>query len=259
MNAAVADGLVVTWRNLKRIPRIPELAFFAIVQSIMFVVLFAYVFGGAIVVSGADYRTYLMPGIFVQTLTFATAITAIGMTDDMNKGLIDRFRSLPMARSAVLFGRSLSDVVYQAGILTVLMLSGLVVGWRVTGGFVDFVHAVILLLGFAWAMSWMGVFLGLSVPTVEVANQVGFVVLFPLTFASNAFVPIASMPSWLQPFAAWNPISALVAASRDLFGLNVPATYWPEQHAIFVSWLWIALIVLIFAPLGIRKYRVVSR
>jgi len=257
---AVVDGLVVTWRNLKRIPRIPELAVFAILQSIMFVLLFAYVFGGAIPLpGGGSYREYLMPGIFAQTLAFAAVTTAIGMTEDMNKGIIDRFRSLPMARSAVLSGRTTSDVVYNAGILVVLMLSGLAVGWRVHDGVARFVAALVLMLGFAYAMSWVGVFLGMTVPTVEVAQQVGFITIFPLTFLSNAFVPTQSLPSWLRPVAEWNPISAIVAACRDLFGNpTIAATSFPMRHAVLVSVVWIVVLLAVFAPLGIRRYRSAS-
>jgi ABC transporter DrrB family efflux protein len=258
---AVVDGQVVTWRNLKRIPRIPELAVFAILQSIMFVLLFAYVFGGAIILpGGGSYREALMPGIFVQTLAFAAVTTAIGLTEDMTKGLIDRFRSLPMARSAVLSGRTTSDLVYNAGILVVLMLSGLVVGWRVNNGLGQFLAAVVLLLAFAYAMAWVGVFLGMAVPTVEVAQQVGFIVIFPLTFLSNAFVPIASMPSWLQPVAEWNPISALVAACRELFGNPNPVLKdsFPMQHPVFMSVVWIVVLLVVFAPLAVRRYRQAS-
>ena len=194
----------MTWRNLKRVPRIPELAIFAILQSIMFVVLFAYVFGGAIPLpGGGSYREYLMPGIYIQTLAFASITTAIAVTDDMAKGLIDRFRSLPMARSAVLSGRTVSDVVYNAGILVVLMLSGLVVGWRVHGSVGDFFLAVALMLFFTFAMAWIGVLIGLPVPSVEVGQQLGFLIVFPLTFVSNAFVPTETLPE-------------LAAADREL-------------------------------------------
>ena len=156
--SALSDALVVTWRNLKRIPRIPELAIFAILQSVMFVLLFAFVFGGAIPLpGGGSYREFLMPGIFAQTLAFAAATTAIGMVDDMAKGLIDRFRSLPMSRSAFLTGRTVSDVVYNLGILIVLLLSGLAVGWRVHEGLGRFLAGVGLALLFAYAMSWVGV------------------------------------------------------------------------------------------------------
>ncbi len=259
--SAVADGLVVTWRNLKRIPRIPELAVFAVLQSIMFVLLFAFVFGGAIrLPGGGSYREYLMPGIFAQTLAFAAVTTAIGMTEDMNRGIIDRFRSLPMARSAVLSGRTTSDVVYNAGILFVLMLSGLAVGWRVHTGLGGFLAALALLLLFAHAMSWVGVYVGLVVPTVEVAQQVGFIVIFPLTFLSNAFVPIASMPGWLQPFAEWNPISALVSACRELFGNPNPfvTDSLPGRHPVLVTLVWTIGLLVVFAPLAIRRYREAS-
>jgi ABC-2 type transport system permease protein len=259
---ALRDGLLVTWRNLKRIPRIPELAIFAILQSIMFVLLFAFVFGGAIPLEGGgSYREYLMPGIFAQTITFAAATTAIGMTDDINKGIIDRFRSLPMARSAVLTGRTLSDVVYNGGILIVLMLSGLAVGWTVRTGIPEFFAGVGLLLLFAFAMSWVGVWLGLSVPTVEVAQQVSFTTIFPLTFVSNVFVPLETLPDWLKPFAEWNPVSALTAATRQLWGNPNPfaAQGFPAEHPILLTLIWVAIIVAVFAPLGVRRYRSMSR
>src|SRR6266540_2266066 len=195
---AVHDGLVITWRNLKRVPRIPELAIFAIMQSIMFVLLFAFVFGGAIPLpGGGSYREFLMPGIFAQTIVFATATTAVGMTDDLSKGILDRFRSLPMARSAVLSGRTFSDVVYNAAILVVLMLTGLAVGWRVHSSLPEFLAGVGLLLLFAFVMAWIGVWLSLTLRTVEVTQQVSFTVLFPLTFVSNVFVPTQTLPWWL--------------------------------------------------------------
>jgi ABC-2 type transport system permease protein len=265
MTSPIADGLIVTWRNLKRIPRIPELAIFAILQSIMFVLLFAFVFGGAIPLPGYPdpnaYREYLMPGIFGQTIVFAAATTTIGMTDDVNKGIIDRFRSLPMARSAVLIGRSLSDVVYNAGMLIVLMLSGLVVGWTVRTGIPELLEGIALLLLFAFAMSWIGIWLGLSVPTVEVAQQVGFTVLFPITFVSNVFVPTQTLPSWLQVFAEWNPTSTLTAALRQLWGNPNPfaSNSFAAQNPILVTLIWVVVIVGIFGPLGVRRYRSMSR
>ena len=198
MNAlpgAATDSLVIAWRALKRVPRIPELAIFAILQSIMFVVLFAFVFGGAIPLpGGGSYREYLMPGIFIQTLAFASITTAIGFADDMTKGIIDRFRSLPMARSGVLSGRTFADVVYTMGILAVLMISGLVVGWRVHSSVGEFLLAVLLMVFFTYAMAWVGVFLGLLAPTVETVQQLGFLIIFPLTFLSNAFVPTETLP-----------------------------------------------------------------
>ena len=259
---AVVDGLLVTWRNLKRIPRIPELAIFAILQSIMFVLLFAFVFGGAIPLpGGGSYREYLMPGIFAQTIVFASATTAIGMTDDLHKGILDRFRSLPMARSAVLTGRTLSDVVYNGGILVVLMLSGLAVGWTVHTGIPELIGGIALLLLFAFAMSWIGVWVGLSVASVEVAQQVSFTVLFPITFVSNVFVPPSTLPSWLQPVAEWNPTSTLTGALRQLWGNPNPfaSNSLPSQQPVLVTLIWIAVIVAIFAPLGVRRYRSMSR
>jgi ABC-2 type transport system permease protein len=258
----LSDGLLIAQRNLRRIPRIPELAIFAILQSIMFVLLFAFVFGGAIPLpGGGSYREYLMPGIFAQTIVFAAATTAIGLREDLNKGILDRFRSLPMARGAVLSGRTLSDVVYNGGILLVLMASGFVVEWRVHNGIGNFLAGVGLLLLFAFAMSWIGVWLGLAVPTVEVAQQVSFTVLFPLTFLSNVFVPTATLPDLLRPIAEWNPVSTLTAATRQLWGNPNPfaSSGFPAENPILLTLVWIAVLLAIFAPLGVRGYRNISR
>ena len=258
----VSDSLVIMWRNLKRIPRIPELAIFAVLQSIVFVLLFAFVFGGAIPLpGGGDYTEFLMPGIFAQTIVFASATTAIGMADDMGKGLIDRFRSLPMARSAVLSGRTVADTIYQAGILVVLMLAGLAVGWRVHTSIGEFMLAVLLLLAFAHVMAWLGIWIGLSVPNTEAAQQLTFVTIFPLTFISNVFVPPASLPGILQPIAEWNPVSTLTASTRELFGNPNPyvGEGIPAQHPILVTVAWMVILIAIFAPLAIRKYRNASR
>ena len=265
LSQPLRDGLIVTWRNLKRVPRIPELAIFAILQSIMFVLLFAFVFGGAIVLPGYPdpnaFREYLMPGIFAQTIVFAAATTAIGMADDAHKGIIDRFRSLPMSRSAVLIGRTIADVVYNGGILIVLMLTGLAVGWTIHTGVVALIEGVALLLLFAFAMSWIGVWLGLSVPTVEVAQQVGFTVLFPITFISNVFVATQTLPTWLQPVAEWNPTSALTASLRQLWGNPSPiaSTSFPSQQPILVTLIWVVAIVGVFGPLGVCRYRSMNR
>jgi ABC transporter DrrB family efflux protein len=262
LGSAARDGLVIMWRNLKRIPRIPELAIFAILQSIMFVLLFAFVFGGAIPLpGGGNYNEFLMPGIFAQNIVFACGITAIGMTDDVQKGIIDRFRSLPMARSAVLSGRSLSDVVYNAGILVVLMVTALFVGWTVRTGFTEFLAGVGLPLLFAFAMSWLGIFMGLNVPTVEVANQVIFTVLFPITFISNVFVPVETLPDWLQPIAEWNPTSTLTGSLRQLWGNPNPyaTNSFPSENPIIVTIGWIVVIIAVFGPLGVRRYRNMNR
>jgi ABC transporter DrrB family efflux protein len=259
---AFSDTVVLTWRNLKRIPRIPELAAFAILQSVMFVLLFAFVFGGAIPLpDGGSYREYLMPGIFAQTLAFASATTTVGITDDMQKGLVDRFRSLPMVRSAFLTGRTIADVAYNAGILVVLMVTGLAVGWRVRDGVLSFLTALGIALLFAYAMSWLGVFLGQLTPTVEVAQQVAFTTVFPITFVSNAFVPLQALPGWLQPFAEWNPVSTLTAAMRGLFGNPNPpsGTGFPSEHPVLTTVLWSVAFVAVFAPLAVRRYRDISK
>jgi ABC transporter DrrB family efflux protein len=259
---ALSDGLIVTWRNLKRLPRIPELAILAVLQSIMFVLLFAFVFGGAIPLpDGGSYREFLMPGIFAQTVIFAAATTAVGVTDDVSKGIIDRFRSLPMARSAVLSGRTIFDLIYNTGILVVLMLSGLAVGWRVHSSVPEFFAGVGLLLLFTFAMSWIGVTLGLYVRTVESANQVGFTVIFPLTFLSNVFVPPQTLPGWLQPFAEWNPVSVLTASIRELWGNPNPYSTggFPAEHSILLTLIWVAILLAIFAPLAVWRYRSMSR
>jgi ABC-2 type transport system permease protein len=262
MGRTITDSWLVGWRNLKRIPRIPELAIFAILQSIMFVLLFVFVFGGAIPIpGGGSYVDFFIPGIFAQTIVFASGTTAIGMTDDINKGIIDRFRSLPMARSAVLTGRTISDVVYNAGILVVLILSGLAVGWRVHSGIGEVVAGIGLLLLFAYAMTWLGVFLGMNVPTVEVGQQVIFTVLFPITFISNVFVPPGTLPSWLQPIAEWNPTSTLTASLRELWGNPNPyaSDSFPSQEPLLVTLIWVAVFIAVFAPLSVRKYRQISR
>jgi ABC transporter DrrB family efflux protein len=262
LQQALRDGLIITGRNLKRVPRIPELAIFAILQSIMFVLLFAFVFGGAIPLpGGGSYREFLMPGIFAQTVIFSAATTAIGICEDINKGLMDRFRSLPMARSAVLSGRTLFDVIYQSGILVVLMVSGVAVGWRVNTGAPEFFAGVGLLLLFIFAMSWVGVWLGTMVPTVEVANQVAFTVIFPITFLSNVFVPTETLPSVLQPIAEWNPTSVLTASLRELWGNPNPyaTSGLPAEEPILLTIAWVVVIVAVFAPLAVARYRSMSR
>jgi ABC-2 type transport system permease protein len=263
----INDGLILAWRYLKRVPRIPELAIFAVLQSIMFVLLFAFVFGGAIQLPGyptdpSFYREFLMPGIFAQTIAFASATTAIGMADDMAKGIIDRFRSLPMARSAVLVGRTFSDVIYNTGILFVLMAAGWAVGWTVNTGVGELIAGIALLGLFTYAMSWIGVWLGLSVPNVEVGQQVAFTTIFPLTFISSVFVPPQTLPDFLRPIAEWNPVSTLASSLRGLWGNPNPfvsASGIPAEHPILVTIMWVLIILAVFVPLGVRKYRSVSK
>jgi ABC-2 type transport system permease protein len=263
---ALHDGLVVARRNLIQTVRVPELLFFSLVQPVIFVLLFAFVFGGAIPIPGADpsaepdtsvYRQYLMPGIFGQTVAFAAAASTVGLAEDMHRGLIDRFRSLPMASGAVLFGRTFADAARQILVLTVLSITGLLVGWRINGGVFDAAIAFLLLLLFAYTVAWIGAWIGLYMPNPETANTAGLVWLFPLTFLSNAFVPISSMPDWLQPIAQWNPISSLVLATRELFGnpTGIVGDAWAQQNPILYTLIACAALIAIFAPLSIRRYR----
>ncbi|MEU0964655.1 ABC transporter permease [Streptomyces sp. NPDC005917] len=263
LSQSFRDSMVVAKRNLIRMSRIPEMLIFGLIQPIMFVVLFTYVFGGSIKVGSSTstqaYREFLMAGIFAQTVTFATAGAGAGIADDMHKGLIDRFRSLPMARGAVLTGRTIADLVQTALTLVVLAVVALIVGWRthenlgkVLAGF-----ALLLLLGYAF--SWIGALIGLSVRTPEAATSGGLIWLFPLTFISNAFVDANQMPAFLRHIAEWNPFSATVQASRELFG-NLPPGFsasgaWPMQHPVWASLIWSVVIILVFRTLAVRKYR----
>ncbi|WP_037912730.1 ABC transporter permease [Actinacidiphila yeochonensis] len=255
------DSLVVARRNLIRMKRIPEVVLFGLIQPIMFVVLFSYVFGGSVAVGGSlsatDYRNFLMAGIFAQTVTFATAGAGAGIADDMHKGLIDRFRSLPMSRGAVLTGRTLADLVQTALTVVVLAVVGVLVGWRVHHGIPKMLGGFALLLLLGYAFSWIGALIGLSVRTPEAATSGGLIWLFPVTFISNAFVDSANMPGWLQPVANWNPFSATVQACRVLFGNPgvSQAGAWPMQHPVWASLIWSVLIVLVFRSLAVRKYR----
>jgi ABC transporter DrrB family efflux protein len=251
------DSWVIARRNLRRTTRIPEIVVFGLMQPVMFVLLFSYVMGGAIKVPGGGYREFLMAGIFAQTVTFAVAGASAGIAEDMTKGLVDRFRSLPMARSAVLAGRTLADVVQSAFILLVLAMVALLVGWRVHHGVVKALGAFVLLLLLGYAFSWIGALIGLSVRSPEAAASAGLIWLFPLTFLSNAFVPVNTMPGWLQTIAYWNPFSATVQAARELFGNPGAdgAHAWPMRHPVEASALWSLLILALFSWLSVRKYR----
>jgi ABC-2 type transport system permease protein len=265
LGQSVRDSLVVAKRNLIRMTRIPEMILFGIIQPVMFVVMFTYVFGGSMQIGSttdADvYKNFLMAGIFAQTVTFATAGSAAGIADDMQKGLVDRFRSLPMARGAVLTGRTVADLVQTAITLLVLAVVALLVGWRtgsaeptnaarVLGAF-----GLLLLLGYAF--TWIGALIGLSVRTPEAATSGGIIWLFPVTFISNAFVDSSQMTPWLRHIAEWNPFSATVQACRVLFGNPgvVESSAWPMQHPVWASVIWSVLIVVLFRTLAVRKYR----
>ena len=252
------DGFVVAKRNLLQIPRVPELLFFSLVQPVIFVLLFSYVFGGAIPVpGGGSYREYLIPGVFGQTVAFAAAGVTVGLSEDMHKGIIDRFRSLPMASSGVLLGRSLADLVRTVLVLVVLTLAGLLVGWRINSSIGEALAGYGILLLFGYAMIWVGAWVGLRMPSPEVANTAGLAWLFPLTFLSNAFVPIAGMPGWLQVVAEWNPISAVVLSARELFGnpTGIPGDSFPMTHPELYAVLSSLVLLGLFIPSAVRKYR----
>jgi ABC-2 type transport system permease protein len=250
------DGSVIAKRNLIKIKRVPEVLVFVLISPIMFVLLFAYVFGSSINVE--NYNSFLIAGIFAQTVVFGATFTGAGIAEDMQKGIIDRFRSLPMSRSAVLLGRTASDVVYNVLSLIIMALSGLVVGWRLENGLFNAVLGFTLLLLFAYAFSWIMGFVGLLVPSVEVINNAAFLVIFPLTFIANTFVPSENLPTVLRSFAEWNPVSAVTQATRELFG-NIPfgtsePTVWPLQNPVLYTLIWVVLIIGIFAPLSVRRY-----
>jgi ABC transporter DrrB family efflux protein len=226
------------------------------------VLLFAYVFGDSIAIPGADYRSYVVVGIFVQTLAFAAGGSASSMADDMQSGIVDRFRALPMARSAVLVGRTVADLGATVIGLAVLSLSGLIVGWGIHSSAAEAAAGYALLLAFAFAMSWLGTLLGLLVRSPAAVMGVVFVTMFPLTFVSNMFVASERLPAVLQTIADWNPLSAVTAAARELFGNPgaVPAgAPWPLQHAVLAAVLWCAAIVAVCAPLAVRRYRSAAR
>lgn len=258
---SVRDSLVVAKRNLIRMSRIPEMIIFGLIQPIMFVVLFSYVFGGSMKIGAstdpAVYRNFLMAGIFAQTVTFATAGAGAGIADDMHKGLIDRFRSLPMARGAVLTGRTIADLVQTALTLLVLAIVALLVGWRIHEGIGKALGAFGLLLLLGYAFTWVGALIGLSVRTPEAATSGGLIWLFPVTFISNAFVDSSQMTPWLRHVADWNPFSATVQACRELFGNpGVSASSaWPMQHPVWASVIYSILIIVVFRTLAVRKYR----
>jgi ABC-2 type transport system permease protein len=251
------DGLLVARRNLRHIPRVPELLTGVTIQPIMFVLLFAFVFGAAIEIpGGGSYREYLMAGIFAQTMAFGAATTAVGLAEDKSKGLADRFRSLPMTRSAVVLGRTLSDLVLNTLALAVMAVCGLLIGWSVD----DLPRAAAafgLLALFGLAMSWVGAFVGLTVRSTESAQTFGFIALFPIVFLSNVFVPVQGMPAALRVFAEWNPISAVSAACRDLFGNPDPfaaQASLPAQHPVLMTIAWSIVLVAVFAPLAVRRF-----
>jgi ABC transporter DrrB family efflux protein len=249
--------LLVVRRNLIHIKRMPELLMDVTVQPVMFVLLFAYVFGASIAVPGGGYREFLIPGIMAQTMVFSSFIVAIGLTNDLSKGFVDRLKSLPIHRSAILVGRSLSSLIHSTIGITVMALTGLAIGWRVHLGVgrAALGFALYLLIGFA--MIWVGILVGSTLSSVEGVQGFMFTVMFPLTFLANTFAPTQNMPHWLRVIAEWNPISSLTQAARDLWG-NGPAApesaAWPLHHPVGVTIFWALLITAVMAPLSLRAF-----
>lgn len=258
----LSDGWVTTKRNLLKIKRVPDILVFTLIQPIMFVLLFTYVYGGVIEIPGSSYAEFLMAGIFAQTVVFGSTYSGSAMAQDLKDGIIDRFRTLPMSPAAVLVGRTNGDMFINASSMVVMMVTGFIVGWRVRSSFLEAVLAVVLLLLFAYSFSWVMAFIGMSVRSPEIINNVSFLVLFPLTFISNAFVPSETLPTPLRVFAEWNPVSALVQAARELFGNTAPGTpvgdAWTSQNPILTVLLGMAAMLAIFVPLSIRKFQSIS-
>ena len=249
MRRLASDTLVIAERNLIRLPRAPELLIAFTVQPIMFVLLFRYVFGGAINTGGIPYPEFLIPGIIVQNIAFGGFVTALGLNEDLHKGLIDRFRSLPMSRAAVLGGRTLSDVATNTLSITILLVTGVIIGFTFHTSFLEAAAGFGLLLLFGYAFSWFLAFIGLLVSSPESVNSVGFISVFPLTFISSAFVPVASMPDGLRQFAEVNPFTIIVDAMRHLW-LGAPA-----GDSVWGAVVWSFVIVAVFAPLAVARYR----
>jgi ABC transporter DrrB family efflux protein len=246
---AVSDTLTITRRNLLALTRIPEALFFSAVQPIMFVLLFVYVFGNAIKTPGSSYVNYLMAGVFVQTVAFGAVSTSVGLAEDLQKGLIERFRALPMARSAVLIGRTTSDGVRNILVVIIITVVGLLVGFRPTTGVLAYIAAILLILLFAYSLSWGFAMIGLSAANAETAQVMSFPLLFPLTFVSSAFVPVASMPTWLQGFATYQPFSVTISACRALM-IGGPTATWVIQSVA-----WTVGFLILFIPLSSWRYR----
>ena len=250
---SVSDTVVLARRNLMRIPRQPDLLIAYTIQPVMFVLLFVYVFGGAIQTPGFDYVDFLMPGIIVQSIAFGGFVTALGLSEDVKKGLIDRFRSLPMSRAAVLTGRTFSDVVLNCLSLVVLLAVGFAAGFNfidATAGDVVLGIALLLLLGYAF--SWIFALIGLFASTPETANAIGFTAIFPLTFASSVFVPVETMPDGLRQVAEANPFTTVSDAMRSLW-LGTPA-----HTDVWMSFVWCIALIAVFAPLAVARYRSVA-
>jgi ABC transporter DrrB family efflux protein len=262
VNAAVksiGDGIVIAKRNLIKVKRVPDLLVFSTASPIMFVLLFAYVLGSGITIPGMSYREFLMAGIFAQTMIFGATITGSGLAQDLQRGIVDRFRSLPMSQSAVLVGRTTSDLANNVIVIVIMSITGLLVGWRIRSSFLEALAGFALMLAFAYAFSWAMAVIGLAVRTPEVFNNASFIAVFPLTFIANTFVSTSNLPGPLKVVAEWNPVSALVQAVRELFGNVSPLAPAPEalplQHPVIATVGWIVVLLVIFVPLAIHRYK----
>jgi ABC-2 type transport system permease protein len=251
---AVADIITMAKRNILAVLRTPEALFFTTLQPIMFVLLFTYVFGGAIHVPGGHYIDFLMPGVFVQTVIFGAMSSAAGLAEDLHKGIIERFRALPMSRSAVLAGRTTSDLVRNFFVMILITIVGFAVGFRLGTNFGLFCCGVLVILFFAYALSWGFAYIGLSAPNAETAQVMVFPLIFPLLFASSAFVPVATMPGWLQAFAEHQPVTQVVDASRSL----MVGGALHDSGAVWSALLWTIGLLVVLAPIAVRKYRKVA-
>ncbi|MCT1712380.1 ABC transporter permease [Dietzia cinnamea] len=245
-------------RNLFHIRRQPENLADVTIQPVMFVLLFAYVFGGAIAVAGSgNYREWLLPGIMAQTMAFSSFVVASGLCNDLNKGIIDRFRTLPIQRASILIARSASSLIHSSIGVVVMSLTGLIVGWRIRSGIIDALLGYLILLGFGFVMIWIGIVVGSRLKTIEAVNGVMFTTTFPITFVANTFAPPESMPVWLRAIAEWNPLSSVVQAMRELWR-NAPAVgpdaALPLQHPVLASLLWIVGLTVVIAPIAIKAF-----
>jgi ABC transporter DrrB family efflux protein len=258
----LTQSLAITRRNLIHIKRMPEMLLDVTIQPVMFVLLFAFVFGGSIAISGGDpreYREWLMAGIMGQTIAFASFIVAVGLTADIDKGIVDRLRSLPIHPAAVLVGRSISSLMHSSIGIVIMSVTGLAIGWRIHDGVARAALAYLLLLGWGFAMIWVGILVGASLRSVEAVNGLMFATMFPVTFLANTFAPAENMPTVLRVFAEWNPISSLVLAVRELWGTPLPPAQddvaLPLQHPVLSTIVWIVLITAVMAPLALRAFK----
>ena len=254
---AISDGAVVARRNLIKLTRVPEVLIWTTMSPIMFVLLFSYVFGSSIDIPGVDYREFLMAGIFAQTVIFGATFTGAGLAEDMTKGIIDRFRSLPMARSAVLLGRTASDISYNSISILVMTITGLAVGWRIRTSVIEAIGGFLLLILFSYAISWIMAFVGLKVSSVEAVNNASFMFIFPMTFVADTFVRSALLPGPLRTFAYWNPVSSLAYSVREAFGNMGSAPtpdVWSLQNPVAYTIIWVLIILAVFIPLSTRQF-----